>query len=80
MAGFEWLPRPQVRAAQIIYLVLGGFGNDTPAAMLVHEMNGGCESDPGSILTFTVSAARSEEFAKCMAASSVNPGALTMVD
>ena len=69
-----------VRAAQITYLVLGGFGDDTPAAMLVHEMDGGWEPVPGSILTFTVSAARSEEFAKFMAASGVTPGALTMVD
>ena len=80
MAGFEWLPQPQVRAAQIIYLVLGGFGNDTPAAMLVHEMDGGWKSVPGSILTFSVPAARSEEFARFMAASGVNPGAFTMVD
>ena len=80
MAGFEWLPQPKVRAAQVIYLVLGSFGNDTPAAMLVHEMHSGWKSVPGSILTFTVPAARSEEFARFMAASGVNPGAFTMVD
>lgn len=61
-------------------LISGGFGRDAPAAMLVHEMGGGWEPVAGGILTFTVPAARSELFAKRMAASGVTPGALTMVD
>lgn len=69
------VPRP---FAHHRFLTSAPFGNDTPAAMLVHELGGGWEAVAGGMLTMSVPAVRSTELLRRLAEEHCAPGALRL--